>query len=74
MAPSHWYWGFLKGGVAVGTPITVRDVGGDSTHGKVPGGVSAQILQEYYGETSKATYGWDLGVPTSRDSDGGDRV
>ena len=43
-------------------------------HGQGPGEFSSQIHQAGYGETSQATGGWELGVPTYGDIIGGGRV
>ena len=45
----------------------VGDVGDDPPHGQGPRDFPAQIFQSEYGETSEATGGWDLGVPTARE-------
>ena len=64
----------FQGGGAGGTPIRVGDVGDDTPHGQGPGDFSSQSLQADYRETAKAMGGWDLGVPTSGDSNAGGGV
>ena len=66
--------GVFQGGGAGGRPIRVGDVGTDPPHGQVPADISAQSRQADYGETSKATGGWEIGLPNAGDSDGGGRV
>ena len=66
--------GMFQGGGAGGNPIRVGGVVYGPPHGQGPGEFSAQICQVDYGETSEATSGWDLVVPTAGDSDGGDGV
>ena len=61
-------------GGAGSTPIWVVDVDDYPPHGHGPGGFSAHSLQADYGDTSKATGAWELGVPTNGDSDGGGSV
>ena len=64
----------FQGGGAGGPPIWVRDVGDDPPYGKVPGEFSAQSLHTDYGETYKATGGWERGITNAGDSDGGGGV
>ena len=64
----------FQGSGAGGTTIWVRDVGDNPLHGKIPGGLLAQSRQSDYRETAEAMGGWELGVPTYGDSNGGDRV
>ena len=48
-----------------------RYVGDYPPHGKVPGKFPAQVHQEYYRKAARVPGGWDLLVPTTRDSNGG---
>ena len=47
---------------------------GDPLNSKGPGKFPAQGRQVDYGESAEMTGGWEMGVPTAGDSDGGSRV
>ena len=65
--------GVLQGGGAGSSSIRVRDVGAYPPHGEAPGKFPSQGHQADYSEAAKSMGGWDLGVPTSGDRDGGIR-
>ena len=46
-------------------------MGDEPLHGKVPEKFPEQGRQVDYGEAAKATGGWELGVTTAGDRDGG---
>ena len=66
--------GVIQGGGAGNPSIWVGDVGDAPPHGKGPGKFPEQDRQVDYGEAAIATVGWELGVTTAGDSDGGGGV
>ena len=66
--------GVLQGGGAGSSSIQVGDMAADLLHGTGPGKFPAQGCQADYGKAAEATGGWGMGVPTTRDSNGGGRV
>ena len=69
MAPAHGYWGCFSRRWYRRFLIQDEDLGDEPPYGTVPGEISAQGRHEDYGEAAKVTVIWDLGVPTSGDSD-----
>ena len=64
----------LQGGGTGVSSIRFEDVGNDPTHGKVPEKFLEKGHREDQYESSKATGGWEMGLLTDGDSDGGSGV